>query len=602
MSDIEQELLEGRGSKKGVVGTVFVAILLIALFAFSTALYSLILGTQRLAPNEELANTNEEDALLIAPPSPYDLDKLMELLKDELDELSEEELKSIADMLDGNIDDMSLAAMAGAIAALYLSEVEVFRVYDYDVFSAMSDYLWKYETFDQFTGPEWECTSAKQLYDFISLEDYTNDYSDSDLLKLKMPLETSTGVNSMVIPSLFPIPFIIDGSFNAPNLETSQTKLYKYDFNSTTADLTFNSEDSVNMSYELFGLADLPTNEELNQTSLDETLTPVDIQNQFLQLPGGKTNYINGDTDFTYHYNILNSIIKPSDNAFQVANKIRNYLQANFTVGFDALMDDPPADGEDVVYWFCEKEEGVWSDFASAFAVFCRTFGVASRFVDGFNSRSVEEIYDEEEGKNTFAVKYKNIYNWAEIYIPTDASGEGEWVQFDILYDSFGGGSPLSDADFNLNLDSNFTEGYRPAVAEINATLTSLTESVEGRQITFTDVTTGAELGSAYTDSNGVASIQIDIDNTQVVGPHIIQADYSIVVTNFTSYIVYGPIDVLLNGVVPSKVNRTITNTTHVYGYVQDPINGQRVKNATVQYVLLNKGTNNKLVNPFDIT
>ena len=73
---------------------------------------------------------------------------------------------------------------------------------------------------------------------------------------------------------------------------------------------------------------------------------------------------------------------------------------------------DPAPEGMDVVEWFCETQQGLWSDFASAFCAFTRAFGVSSRFIDGFNSILIEEFFDNDEGKNGFAIKYKNLYSW----------------------------------------------------------------------------------------------------------------------------------------------------------------------------------------------
>ncbi|MHA1281375.1 MAG: transglutaminase domain-containing protein [Promethearchaeota archaeon] len=593
MSVIEQELFDSRITRKRAIGTILLAGLLISAFAFSTALFSLILGTQRLTPNEELANAEQEDAILVNIPSPYNLEDLLSFL-------DQDSLETLMDMFDGNIDNLNLAAYAALLGALLYSDEPVFYVYNYDDFNNMSDVLWKYESFDKFNGDEWECTFPRTLHNFISLTEYYNSYSSLDLLKIKMPLEPDEGANSMVIPSLFPNPYIIEGSFDADTLDPNSVVLYKTNMNSTTVDLNFYSSDNVNMSYELFGLK-LPSNEEINNSAVDESYTPSAIKNTYLQLPPDITTYINTHPNFKKHYDILNSIIKPSDNAFQVANKIRNYLQDNFTFGFDAYQSDPPQDGEDTVEWFCEKEEGLWSDFASAFCVFCRAFGVASRFINGFNSRNIEEFYDKEEATNGFTVKYKNMYNWAEIYIPTDTSGNGYWVQMDILYDSFGsGGNPFTEEEFHITVESNFTSGNRGSIAQINATLTSPTASVEGRKVTFTDTTSGVTLGEATTNNKGVASILVNIDNNQVIGPHLIKASYFSAI-NYTTYVVYGPIRVNLLSLFPNEVNRSITNSTHINGYVDDPINGQRVKNATVEFVLLNKDTKIKQINPFNI-
>ena len=289
-----------------------------------------------------------------------------------------------------------------------------------------------------------------------------------------MPLSPNLGPNSMVIPSFFPVPFIMQDSVYADNLDLGLVTLYKTDFNSTTIDLDFSSEDPVNMSYELFGL-NLPSNSYINNSAVEPEDTPEFIKNQYLQLPLSIDTYINTHPYFKSHYDALKRIIKDTDNTFVVANKIRNYLQSNFTVGYDALTNDPADDGEDIVEWFSEHEEGLWPEFASAFCAFARTFNVSSRFVDGFNSWGIEEGYDIDEGKDYFAVKYLNIYNWAEIYVPT-ISGGGMWVQMDIIGESFGqGGNPMSN--YNIEVFTNFTAGYRGQKANLTAILSSGTGS-----------------------------------------------------------------------------------------------------------------------------
>ncbi|MFW9876360.1 MAG: transglutaminase domain-containing protein, partial [Candidatus Thorarchaeota archaeon] len=292
-------------------------------------------------------------------------------------------------------------------------------------------------------------------------------------------------------------------------------------------------------------------------------------------------------------------IIKDNDNAFVVANKIRNYLQSNFSIGYADLINDPPADSEDIVEWFSEHEEGIWSDFASAFCAFTRAFNVSSRFIDGFNSWGITEGYDIDEGKNYFAIKYLNIYNWAEIYVPTSISGEGVWVQMDIIGESYGeGGNPM--ANYNLEVYSNFTAGYRGQLANLTAILNSDTGSVNNKTIIFTDLSSGLPLGEVYTDSNGTASIIVNIGNSFVVGPHVIMASYQLT-NNITSFNVYGDIEVNLINVNPPAINRSISNSTEIQGYVYDPIAKQPVINATVEFVLLQKGTENKIGLPFDI-
>jgi len=175
----------------------------------------------------------------------------------------------------------------------------------------------------------------------------------------------------------------------------------------------------------------------------------------------------------------------------------------------------------------------------------------------------------------------------------------------DVNLDTYGdGGGPPLPTSFNITVNSNFTEGYRNQVANLTATLSSPTNiSVENKEITFTDYTYGIELGKVTTNQNGTASLLVDIDTSQIVGLHVIVASYLSAV-NYTYYTIYGDIDVNLVSVSPTEVNRSITNTTNIQGYLYDPIAAnQRVKDATVEFLLLEPGTNNKIgFPPFDIT
>jgi hypothetical protein len=532
MSEFREDLLVSTINKKRLIKIILTAVLLVTSFAFSVFLFSILWGTQRPLPSNELDKAIHEDVVLIMPPFPYNLSDFQDQFSDL--NLTLDQLQDLLDMFDGDIDDLDLSNFSQTILPLLGSEVEVFRVYDYDDLNEMSNNLWRYECFDEFSGDEWHSTASTTIYDFYSFSNYSTYYWDSDLFRLKIPLSPNTGINSMVIPSLFPTPFIMEDLY-ADNI--ASTTLYKDSLNCTTLDLDFTLDGPVNLSYSLFGL-DLPSDNEVNNSALDEDITPSPIKNKFLQFPSSKNVYLNSNPFFKSHYDILNTIIKAQDNTFEVANKIRTYLQEYFTIGIDALQNDPPTDNEDVVEWFCEHGEGLWTEFASAFTMFCRAFNVSSRFVDGFNSRGIVEDWDAEETSPYFSIKYKNIYNWAEIYVPT--------------------------------------------------------------HISFFDETMQRDLGSVLTDINGEASIVVDINNSQVVGPHIITTSY-LSVFNYTLYTVLGNIEVDLTIVNPPVVNISdaLPDTVNVQGYIYDPINNQRIQNAEVNYLLFRKGTLIPIFNPF---
>ncbi|MFO7796541.1 MAG: transglutaminase domain-containing protein [Promethearchaeati archaeon] len=595
MSGLDEGLLGPTITKKRVIALALVTIIMIAAFAYSVMIYSWLFGSPRKSPNERLEGAPEEDALLILPESGYNWSELAENL--DLDD--PDLLDQLRDLHDGNIDLLDLLQYAELAAALAGSDIEVFRVYNIPSYEEVSEKLWKFECFDEFLGDSWECNVPLQNYDFYSYSDYYSKHSGLNIYNISMPLSPGLGSNSFMIPNLFPNPYIMENSIKVPNITPGSEVLRKNAFNSTTLTLDFTSENSVNMTYELFGLT-LPTNTEINNSALDEDYTPAIIRDRYLQLPPDISTYLdfNVHPNINFHYNNLRTIINDEDTSFVVANKIRNYLQENFSFGYNALENSPPADGEDLVEWFCFHEEGIWTHFASAFCVFCRAFGVSCRFVDGYNSRYADTVNDPIMGDG-IAVKYRNLYNWAEVYIPTDVSGNGIWVQMDMLYDSFGGGSGVGPIlnNYNITLSSNFTSGPRGSIAQLNATLSSSYNlSVSDKNIQFYDYTMDEILGFSTTDSNGLATFTFPIDDNQTVGPHIIYASYG-GAANLTFYIVDGDIQVNLTSVSPPQVNISQDPYTTISGTVRDPVNGKPVKNAIMNLILYQKGTNN-IVNP----
>ncbi|UCC21201.1 MAG: hypothetical protein JSV62_07975, partial [Promethearchaeota archaeon] len=489
-------------------------------------------------------------------------------------------------------------------------EIEVFRVYNYLLFDDMSDVLWKYECFDEYTGDGWTSNAGTDIYNFYSYGDYLATYSpDPELLKIKMPLSPEIGINSMVLPTLFPTPFVLNEppyEITALNLDPGSPSLYKDEYNSTTIDLSFSSDSDVNMTFNMFGLYNhLPSDIELNSTSVEAFWTPSYIEDKYLQLPPTINLYKSNNPYFNSHYTTLNGILDPNDNAFWAACQIRNYLQTQFSFPMDPDLYNPAPEGTDVVEWFCETEQGVWSDFASAFCAFARAFGISSRFVDGFNSFMIEEFTDpyEPPGENVgFAIKYKNLYNWAEIYVPTDISGNGKWVQFDI-FDTFGGGGggPILGGNYNITITTDQTSYIRPDTATITANINSNTDPINNITITFRDYTTGRIFGQNITDINGITSIQADFNTSEVMGPHLIEARYDLFTAGYNLTTILGDLSIVLNDVNPGEINvsDSLPNDTNVMGVVTDPLNGRGIEGPELNIRVFNKGTNNELLNAF---
>ena len=603
MSEFREDLLVTALSKKRMIKIILTGVILILAFVFSTFFFSLLWDSQRPLPSDQLSEAEQEVGVPTQIPFPYNISDFQDLFSDlnlTTDQLSDL-IDALSDMFDGDIDDLDLSDYGEALAALMFSEVEVFRIYDYDDYIETLTKLWKYESFDEYTGDGWHSSAATAPYSYYTYGDYFSQHWDKDIYTLKIPLTPSIGINSMVIPTLFDTPFIMENSVQAYNIQGTPN-LYKDEFNCTILDVDFSMGEDVNMTYEMFGL-DLPTSSEIDGVAIEPIYTPDPIKSKYLQLKGDTISaYIINNDDFAYHLNQINATILSSDNTFIVADKIRNYLQYNFIRISDPSQYNPAPDGYDQVEWFLEEGIGYWSDFTSAFCAFARAFGIASRFVDGFNSFLAEEQFDIIEGRNAIAIKYKNMYNWAEIYVPTDVSGDGIWIQMDIYYDNYGS-VPPSLANYSLTLNSNFTAGYRGVNADLTATLTLDGTPVEGATISFYDLTSLQTLGQSDTNLVGDASIVINIDDLQVVGPHYIFAQFNPDVNDTTTYTIYGDIQVNLQIVNPQEINISIDTSTNIQGYVYDPVANVNVGGTTLEIVLLQKGTNIRVgTPPFDMS
>jgi len=148
MSEFREDLLVTTINKKRLIKIILIAILLVTSFAFSVFLFSLLWGSQRPLPSDRLSEAEDEDVLLILPPFPYNMSDFQDQFSDLnlTQEQLEDLLDAIQDMFDGDIDNLDLGNYSQTLAALMFSEVEVFRLYDYDDFNEMTTKLWKYES------------------------------------------------------------------------------------------------------------------------------------------------------------------------------------------------------------------------------------------------------------------------------------------------------------------------------------------------------------------------------------------------------------------------------------------------------------------------
>lgn len=571
MSERRKELITEGNTIKQAISIILIAILLFGLYLGSIALFGLIFGI-RTNPSDELANAPEEKA------------ELVDIALDMFD---------LMDLLD--YDDL-----------LEHAEEAVFYIEDYDPFD--ESWLWKFSVADEYNNDgSWsQSVSGVSPTEFTYWHEYWEHYSDRDIIRIKYPIDPTAGENSLVIPALFPTPYIMDHPWEhswvdpwSPEFDESSLLLYKDIFNVASMSFSFDEAYSCNLTYDLFSESVMsPT--ELNTSAVMETYTPNAIKDQYYQLPdpGGIPGYILNNPNFKSHYDALDAIINSTDNAYIKANKIRNYLQENFDV--DVLPPyNRPAHGQDVVEWFCGEQSGIFSDFAATFTAFARAFGIASRYVDGFNSRKFpiypSEHYNAQEDKNYSIIRRLNLYSWSEIYVPLAVDGSGVWTEMDVLFESFGGGNPLTFEEMELNVYTNTTTPViRGDSVEIIAELFSDGTPQEGITIIFEDSTeNNPNLGEGITNNDGKCSIIVDINDQTVAGPHLIQASTGFTI-NYTIYFLNAPIEVNLTDVDPTIIDKTVSSNTRIMGVLFDPLNGKGVSNGEVEFILLDS-SNNKI-------
>ncbi len=617
MSEIKDKLIGPKNIRSQIIKVVVLSVVLICAFAFSTLLYNLLFGGLRTVPSTPYDDADYQPLIVNPIPIPFNISDLLDFFQSLGLEIDEDMLETLLDMYDGNFDDIPLDDLAGLMNEMMFSEIEVFRVYNYTStpLADMEKYLWKYECFDQYISGTWSSSVGVSNLNFYTWSEYeSNDFLlNDDILMVKMlNITPNVGDNRMTLPTLFSTPYIMENSVFALNMDYGALYLRKQDYNlnGTALRASFNDSALINLSYSLASdilrpAADINASCEIVTNPNAQYLA---LLNNYLQLDGGSlANFISNHLDFQDHYNYLNDhVINSGDNAFIRADKIRNYLQYNFNLSYNPVPETEP--DQDPINWFCCSQEGMYSDFASTFVAFTRAFGVVSRFVDGFNSRVIDEFSDPVYG-NGFAVKYRNLYSWAEIFIPMDIYGNGEWVQMDVLFENFMG-NPLEpvygNSSYSLNVScTNLLPSYPVAERNDWVTITArlLNDSLpmSGEMIMFTDITSGEIIGSNTTSSSGEASVFVQINDTMVVGPHVIAAQYNPQVANITYFVINDTVVVELNQVDPPSINLSDSsnNTIHVQGRVHDPLNDKGVPYSNVNIVLFQNGTDNFIFHAF---
>ncbi|MBD3185326.1 hypothetical protein GF325_00745, partial [Candidatus Bathyarchaeota archaeon] len=166
-----------------------------------------------------------------------------------------------------------------------------------------------------------------------------------------------------------------------------------------------------NLTYSI--LSDPTMNPSLAMTLKSESEEPSDMDTtgfeNFMQIPGNDLGvYRSSHPEYNQFFTDLDAAVNPfTQDAGTICDYIRDQLNLNYTY----FIGEPerPDQSEDMIEWFLGRPglaypngSGTPYDFASAFVMLARGFGIPARMVTGF--------YDyDEDGVITLA----NVYAWA---------------------------------------------------------------------------------------------------------------------------------------------------------------------------------------------
>ncbi|NHJ46881.1 MAG: transglutaminase domain-containing protein [Asgard group archaeon] len=335
---------------------------------------------------------------------------------------------------------------------------------------------------------------------------------------------------------------------------------------SISYDVSYTLQDNDNIRDSSSGFTDLNTH----------ITNDPDLDNTYLQLP---TDYT---TTSPYTTQIASNLLDPSVTIFQQTFRNIIWLTNNCTYDIAMLLglsDDSPVPGQDYVEWFLSRRSGTAAHFAASLAIISRLQGIPSRMVFGFS-------FGEDLGSE-FVIRAKNVHSWVEIFVPFSSS-EGYWVAFDPsplvpsyiepdVREEYGANTIGFESAFyctnefflephlyvtsptypyftpNPASEAWVQDPFNPSVyygPYVNRTqefsiyaylalgtdeeffsyflsgIPGNLEFIEGETVTFVDTTTGEELGTAVTNSTGVAVLNYTYPPSSPSGLHVIAAKW----------------------------------------------------------------------------
>ncbi|MBA7526256.1 hypothetical protein ES705_18417 [subsurface metagenome] len=289
-----------------------------------------------------------------------------------------------------------------------------------------------------------------------------------------------------------------------------------------------------------------------------------------------------------------------ANNIYDKTQAVVDYVGANFV--YNPLGTSRPPTDADPIEWLSETRESAYPfEITSLTVALARLEGLSVRYVSGYKwddyiASEVGSIFiDSSEGDITaYTYVMGNMMTWIEVFIPTSASS-GDWVEFDNNFSATPTQPTSNDLSYILTFDGSHTPdfpGYdRGTIVipteiniEVNASLSG--NPLNSIEVVMKDISYDTILDSAYTDSNGLVSFTLSLQN-MVSGPHILNfsSEYMGVQFGNVSIInVVEDLDIYLTSVSPTTVDSILDPAAIVslQGYIWDPEVNAPINNAQI--------------------
>lgn len=494
------------------------------------------------------------------------------------------------------------------------------------------DTLFKSKAYDQYDLTTFDWTEG-------SVGGSGNLIPDSDSNDRKFHIKIPTVISDQTITTLYtnsPTPRILENSLQTSPIDPVSDPVLKSQsyLGGAWAESSFSLSDMTkmtNFTYDLlYDNADYHSSSYYTLDMSDYTALDTEVEGCLVG-PFDGVNTITWSQYRTTHPN-FNTIatqlasygpFSSATTTYEKMQAILDFVGANFV--YNPLGDARPPDGEDPLEWFCQSKESKYPfEFSSLSVALARLNGISARYVSGFkysdliaDSLGVSTFYDSEDSLTYLPYLVGNIYTWVEAFIPT-SEAEGDWVAFD---NDFSAVPEIPQSPDDVKFILSYDNGdYYPDVAgyeridqfgENQTVVITLTyifndDPMGSQLITLRDVTYDQTLDFGYTDTNGQITFSLDL-NDLTVGPHTLNISteyYGFPIFNVTVVNVLGEVEVYSN--VSNSIIVSGPNTPQsqgISGYAYDPVTGQNVANAELNFTGVKLATMNEPIpTSFDVT